>query len=75
VEVVEDGTGEQLSERAVVATIGALECGQVSPAVSLEDNCGWIAEPDQEQIENEPASTSVTVEKWVDLLEARMHLG
>lgn len=75
VEIVENGAGEQLSERAMVALIGALECCQVTPAVSLEDNRGGIAEPDQEQIENEPASTSVAVKKWMDLLKASMHLG
>jgi hypothetical protein len=52
VEVVEDGAGEQLSEGAMVTTIGALQCGQVSPAISLEDDRGGVAEPDQEQIQN-----------------------
>jgi hypothetical protein len=39
-EIVENGAGEQLSEGAVVALIGALECSQVTPAVSLEDDRG-----------------------------------
>ena len=48
------------------------KCGQVSPTITLEDDRWGIAEPDQEQIENEPACAPVAVEKWMDLLKARM---
>jgi len=43
----------------MVAAIGALERGQVSPAITLEDDRGGIAKPDQKQIQNQPAGAPV----------------
>jgi hypothetical protein len=45
----------------MVALIGALERGQVTPAIALEDDRRRLAEPGQEQIENEPARAPVAV--------------
>jgi hypothetical protein len=69
VEVVEDCSGEKLGERAMITLIRASKRREVARAIALVDDRRGIAEPDQQQVEDEAASTAVTVQKRVDLLE------
>src|SRR5690606_18808230 len=53
----------------VVAHVGALHGCEVGVALPLEDDHGWVAEPDQDEVQQQAARASVSVEEWVNLLE------
>src|SRR6478752_7793257 len=73
--VVQDGAGEEFGEGTVVAVVGAVEGVEVAVAGPFEDDCGRPAEPDQQQVQQQPAGASVAVEEGVDGLERTMQSG
>ena len=71
-QVVQDGSGDEFGERTVVAVVGAVEGVEVAVAGSLEDDRRGPAEPDQQQVEQEPTGAAVAVEEGVDGFERAM---
>ena len=71
-EIVEDRAREQLAKGAVITLLPTAERREVARAISLVDNRRGVAEPDEEQIENEAARAAVAVQEGVNLLKARV---
>jgi hypothetical protein len=72
VQVVRDRSGNELAERARIATVGPAKGAEVSGAVSGVDDRRRLPEADQHQIEEQPSGATVPVQEWVDPLVGRM---
>jgi hypothetical protein len=74
-EVVVHGAGQDSPQRPVVAVIGSLQGGKVGRPLLFEHDDWRIAEPHQEQVQQQAAGTAVPVDEGVDLLEAVVQPG
>ncbi len=75
VEVVEDGTGEELAQRSGVALIGAAQGTEVPGSVALVNDRRRLSKPDQQEVEHQSPRASVAVKKGVDVLETSVQFG
>ncbi len=75
VEVLEHRSGDDLSERPVIAFVGSLECAQVRVALILEDDDRRVAQAHQHQVQREATHATVAVDEGVNALEPMMKLG
>jgi hypothetical protein len=65
--VVGNGSGDEFAKGAWVAVVGLAHRDEVTRALILEHDDGWISHSDQNEGEEQPPGPSVSVEK------GRMH--
>jgi hypothetical protein len=75
VQIVYDGARDQLGEGAGVSVVGAIQCGEVAGAVSLEDDRRRVAEADEQQVEHQSSGAAVAVDERVDTLETAVQVS
>jgi hypothetical protein len=69
VEAVDHRAGDQLGQQPGVAFVGPVEGIQVRVALALVDDRGREAEPDQHQVQQQPAGAAVAVQERMDAFE------
>ena len=67
---VSGGAGQDFPQRPEVAVVGSLQGGEVGRPLLFKHDDRRIAEPHQEQVQQQAAGTAVPVDEGVDLLEA-----
>src|SRR5450756_469169 len=75
VEVVQDCSGDQLGQGAVVAGVGPPQGLEVPRPLALLDDRRGVAETGEDQVEQQSTCSAVPVEEGVDLLEADVGFG
>ena len=67
--VVDDRACDQLSEGTEVAVVRPIQRSEVTDPIALEDDCRRIAEPDEQQVEQETSRPTVAIDEGVNALE------
>lgn len=75
VQIVDHPAGEDFAEGSDVALVCLLHGPQVSGSLFLEDHHRRVAEPDEHEVQREPAGAAVAVDERVDACEVVMCLG
>ena len=71
----EDRAGEHLAEQTWFALIRSLQRAEVPCPVPLVDDGGRVAEPNQDEVENQASGAAVAVEEGMNLFEAAVRIG
>lgn len=66
--VVQNRPGQKLAERTGLADVGATQSLKVLTPLALEDDHRRIAQPDQQQVHQQPTRTAVAIQEWMDLM-------
>ncbi|MBM3219944.1 MAG: hypothetical protein FJZ38_14930 [Candidatus Rokubacteria bacterium] len=75
IDAVLHGSREKLRQQSWVATIRAPERVEIPGTILLENHGGRIPVPHQQQIEDQAAGSSISVEKGMDLFQPTMSFG
>ena len=67
--IVDDRACDQLSEGTEVAVVRPVQRCEVAVPIPLEEDCRRIAEPDEQQVEQETSRPTVAVDEGVNALE------
>jgi hypothetical protein len=71
-EIVDDGAGNQLAQRPLVAMVRPSESLQIAVSFTLSDNGRRIAQSDQDQVHQKATCPPISVKEWMNPFEGRM---
>jgi hypothetical protein len=67
--IIVNGAGDEFRQRAQLTMIGSIEGSQIPRALGLKDNCWWPTQTNQNEVQQQAAGATVSVEEAVDTFE------